>query len=170
MNFEFKCSCCDEVHKGIPTFGAKYPMAALYVPEDERDGLVDLGDDVCVINGEYFYLRGCIEIPVHGFSDPFIWGAWVEVHECDFKEYVTLSEKSDRAKIGPYYTRLSAHFRPYEQNCKDLNLRLHPRGVGIRPFLELEPTDHQMALEQRNGISTDRLSEIYEMMVHGKNV
>jgi hypothetical protein len=37
----------------------------------------------------------------------------------------------------------------------------------LRPFVELEPTDHPLALEQRHGISVDRVAEIYAIMAHG---
>jgi hypothetical protein len=35
-----------------------------------------------------------------------------------------------------------------------------------RPFIELEPTDHPLALEQKNGITVDRVAEIYAYCVH----
>jgi hypothetical protein len=48
----------------------------------------------------------------------------------------------------------------------DLKTRVHLRDYGPRPWIELEPTDHPLALEQRNGISIDRVAEIYSVMVH----
>jgi hypothetical protein len=49
----------------------------------------------------------------------------------------------------------------------DLKTRVHLRDDGLRPWIELEPTDHQLALEQRNAVSIDRVAEIYSIMVHG---
>jgi hypothetical protein len=49
----------------------------------------------------------------------------------------------------------------------DLKTRVHLRDHEVRPFIELEPTDHPLALEQRNGISVDRVAEIYAIMMHG---
>jgi hypothetical protein len=34
------------------------------------------------------------------------------------------------------------------------------RGIGVRPYIELEPTDHPLAVEQREGITKERLGEI----------
>ncbi len=166
--FEFKCSCCGEIHKGIPTFGFKEPMAVLYVPEEQRGELVDLGENECVIDEASFYLRGCIEIPVHGYEESFIWGTWVSIRKEDYLEYVNFPDGDDRSSIGPYYGYLSGHFSPYEEMCEDLRIIVHPRETGIRPFLELESTGHALSQEQRNGISTDRLAEIYEIMMHAK--
>jgi hypothetical protein len=49
----------------------------------------------------------------------------------------------------------------------NLKTKVHLRDDGLRPWIELEPTDHPLAVEQRNGISTDRVAEIYSIMVHG---
>ncbi len=164
--FEFKCSTCGELHKGIPTFGANYPMNVLYVPEEKRKELVDLGDNECVIDGSSFYLRGCIEIHVHGYEDNFIWGAWVIVKKEDFIEYISFPENGDRSTLGPYYGYLNGHFLPYEEDCDDLKIIIHPKKSGLRPYLELAPSDHLLYQEQKNGINSERVSEIYEIMLH----
>jgi len=166
--FEFKCGSCDEIHRGIPTFGFRQPLAAFYVPEEEKAEKVDLGDDDCVINEERFFLRGCIEIPVHGYTDPFIWGCWAELSKDEFIEYITCAEDRDRASLGPYYGFLSGDFSPYEISCDRLQVRIHPRVNGTRPFFELRPTDHPLTQEQSSGICPERVAEIYEIMVHKK--
>ncbi len=44
---------------------------------------------------------------------------------------------------------------------------VHTRPVGARPLIELEPTDHPLAVEQRDGISWDRIQQIAELARHG---
>jgi hypothetical protein len=39
--------------------------------------------------------------------------------------------------------------------------------VGERPLLELEPTDHPLAVHQREGIPFERLREIVAGAMHG---
>lgn len=46
---------------------------------------------------------------------------------------------------------------------------VHLRDNGIRPFIELEPTDHLLAIEQREGISVERVAEIYALVVHSSD-
>ena len=77
MGFQFKCSSCGEIHKGMPSFGAQAPLSYYAVPEGQRDDRCSLGSDDCVIDGQHFFVRGCIEIPVHGEGEPFSWGVWV---------------------------------------------------------------------------------------------
>lgn len=41
---------------------------------------------------------------------------------------------------------------------------VHIREVGTAPYVELEPTEHPLAIEQRNGITLERVKEIQEMI------
>jgi hypothetical protein len=43
---------------------------------------------------------------------------------------------------------------------------VHTRAVGVRPYIQLEPTDHPLAVEQRTGITLARVQEIAEMVLH----
>lgn len=163
--FEFTCGCCGEVHRGIPTFAHAYPLAVLFVPEDERESRVQLDSNTCVIDGEHHYLRGCIEIPVAGATDPFIWGAWVEISPDNFKRYVNYPAGANRELLLPFHGYLSADYNAYHDSCDGLQIRVHPRN-DLRPYLQIKPGTHVMADEQENGISIDRLAEIYAVMAH----
>jgi hypothetical protein len=168
VDFKFKCSACGEIHSGIPTFGANYPITMLQVPEAERKKRVALGSDDCVIDEKDFYIRGCIEIPVHGYSDPFVWGTWVSLSEESFQAFIESFDNEKRSNIGPFFGWNCSDFVVYEVPCVNLKTRVHLRDNGVRPLIELEPTDHPLAIEQREGISEERLIEIYEAMMHGK--
>jgi hypothetical protein len=50
------------------------------IPEDEREHRCVLQSDTCVIDDKLFFVRGCIEIPVDGANEPFIWR--VGVSQC----------------------------------------------------------------------------------------
>jgi hypothetical protein len=47
-----------------------------------------------------------------------------------------------------------------------LKTNAHTRPLGHRPFIELEPTDHPLAVEQREGITRARVREIAEVLLH----
>lgn len=164
---EFKCACCDEIINGIPTFGWDYPIAYLDVPEEKRDEDVFLTEDLCVIDDKWFFVRGCIEIPVVGYEDPFIWGVWVSLSEENFMEFQDLLGVEKRAHFGPYFGWLSAYIDLYP-DTENLKTMVHIRDNGNRPYIELEPTDHPLALEQKNGITIERVAEIYADRVHRK--
>ena len=165
--FEFECSHCGEVHKGIPTFGADIPNTVLQVPQEQRESRVDLGTDDCVIDGKHFYVKGYVEIPVVGFSDPFIWGSWVSLSEENYQEFVECFDQDNRSHVGPFFGWHCCDFAVYEKECTNLETQIYLRDNGIRPLIKIKPTDHPLAVEQKNGMTRDRLIQIYEQMLHG---
>jgi hypothetical protein len=165
MPFEFTCSSCGEVHRGMPAFGADAPLSYYDVPQEERASRCQLGTDDCVIDGESYFVRGCIEIPVQGESEPFSWGVWVSLSESSYKQWVEHFHSEKRSHIGPFFGWLNAWLKPYPATM-NLKTRVHLRDAGIRPFIELEPTEHPLALEQHEGISVQRVAELYSQMVH----
>lgn len=112
-----------------------------------------------------FFARACLELPVHGEAEPFIWGVWVSLSGPSFETFKTSLEMTARSHLGPFFGWLSAAL-PLYSSTENLKTLLHLRD-GIRPHLELEPTDHPLAVEQRNGISVDRVAEIYAYYEHG---
>lgn len=151
----------------MPTFASEVPLYFFGIPEQERALRCELTSDTCVIDGDLFFVRGCIEIPVEHTSEPFIYGAWVSLSAQSFEAFVGCLDASRRAHIGPFFGWLSAELALYP-STENLKTRVHLRDDGIRPSIELEPTDHPLAVEQRNGIKSDRVAEIYAFYVHGQ--
>jgi hypothetical protein len=162
--FRFKCTSCDEWHEGIPGFGAEVPLYYYAIPIEERGSRCILEADTCVVDQEHFFVRGCIEIPVDGARDPFIWGVWVSLSKRNFDAFVACLDIPKRSHTGPFFGWLSAELGFYPRT-ENLKTRVHLRDNGVRPYIELEPTDHPLAVEQRNGITTDRVA-IYAWHVH----
>jgi hypothetical protein len=95
-----------------------------------------------------------------------IFGVWIDVSEQSFLAWQKVSDQKRRAHVGPFLGWLNASLKPYPETL-NLRTKVHLRDDGLRPWIELEPTGHPLAVEQRNGISIDRVAEIYSMMVHG---
>ena len=163
--FRFKCASCGDWHEGMPSFGSDAPLYYYTIPEAGRDKRCELTSDTCIVDGEHFFARGCIEIPVHDVDEPFVWGAWVSLSRQSFEEFTSLLNRRKRSQHGPYFGWLSATFKIYP-DAENLKTRLHLRDDGIRPYIELEPTDHPLAVEQREGITVQRVAEIYAAYMH----
>jgi hypothetical protein len=163
--FRFKCRACDEWHEGMPHIAAHAPLYYYGIPEPQRPVRCELTSDTCIVDGEFFFVRGVIEVPVEGLDEAFGWGVWVSLSEAHFEEYVAHFEEPGRGELGPYFGWLSAAIAGYP-DTENLKTQVHPREPGIRPLIELEPTDHPLAVEQRNGIDRARLTEIYEAALH----
>ena len=165
MTFSFKCTTCNQIHEGMPSFGADAPTSYYDVPEDQRARRCDLGSDDCVIDGQSFFVRGCLEIPVHGQSQPFVWGVWISLSQTSFMEWLKCFDQKKRSHIGPFFGWLNASLRPYPETF-NLKTNVRLRDDGTRPFIEVQPTNHPLAVEQRDGISEARLAEIYSLVMH----
>ncbi|WP_313334692.1 DUF2199 domain-containing protein [Comamonas sp.] len=165
MAFEFMCTSCGEMHQGMPSFGAEDPLSYYDVPNSERSTRCTLSSDTCTVDGKYFFVRGCIEIPIDGEIEPFSWGVWVSLSAESYRKWLEFEFSDKRSHIGPFFGWLNAELMPYPETM-NLKTRVHLRDQGIRPFIELEPTDHPLAVEQRQGISVARVAEIYAMVMH----
>ena len=166
MTFRFKCTGCGEWHEGIPTYGAKAPLYYYTVPEGERNARCALTPNTCVVDRAHFFVRGCIEVPIHGETDPFIWGVWVSLSALNYEQFVATLEMDKRSHLGPFFGWLSACF-PFYPDTENLKTHVHLRDHGIRPYIELEPTEHPLAVEQRRGITPERVGEFYAYYEHG---
>jgi hypothetical protein len=144
----------------MPTFGADAPLYFYAIPADERQTRCMLTSDTCVVDGENFFVRGCLDIPVHGERELFSYGVWVSLSKANFDQFITCFRQSKRSHVGPFFGWLSAEL-PLYPSTENLKTRVHLRDDGVRPFIELEPTNHPLALEQKNGISIERVTEIY---------
>ena len=158
--FRFKCASCGDFHSGIPDIGWSYPVYYLDVPEAQREDRCELTSDTCVIDDKWFFVRGCLEVPVIGTDEVFAWGVWVSLSESDFLKFIDLYEVEQRSQEGSFLGWFSTYIELYD-NTVQLKARAHLRDHGIRPFIELEPTDHPLAVEQREGVTLERLREIY---------
>ena len=165
--FRFKCGFCDEWHEGMPTFACHYPQNYLDIPEKERAKRCKATPDYCVIDGLWHFVRGCIEIPVIGEEEPFVWGVWVSLSDKSFKKYMEYFDKPKSSHIGPFFGWLNSSL-PYPDTTYNMKTMVYLRDDGKRPFIQLEPTDHPLAIEQYGGITVERVEEIFTMVVHGK--
>ena len=149
----------------MPALSADAPAYYYSIAESERLGRCDLNSDLCVIDEEFYFVRCNLRIPVQGLSEEFMWGVWVSLSRQNFADYLDNFENPDRATYGPYFGWLSADIGVYP-DTQNLKVMVHPQEPDVRPQVEMEPTDHPLAIEQRNGITLDRLTEIYTEYLH----
>lgn len=152
----FRCHVCGKTHKGLPDIGADRPDHWWGVPEEEREQGVKLTSDTCIIDDDYF-IRGVILIPVHERRQPFGFGVWVSQKRENFYTYLDNFESD---QIGPFFGWLCTNIRYYPVDTQQLKTMAHFRGGKLRPTIELEPTDHPLAVDQREGITLAKAWEI----------
>ena len=153
----FKCHTCGETHEGLPDIGADYPDPYFDVPEDERESRLILTSDFCSIDDEHFFIRGVINIPIKGLDRGLGLGVWVSQKK---ENFLTYADNFDSDQIGPFFGWLSTRLACYSEDTFLLKTMAHFRDATQRPSIELEPTDHQLSIDQRNGISIERAWEL----------
>jgi hypothetical protein len=152
-------------HLGMPSFGWDYPVQYLLIPEHERERRTHLSSDICVIDEKWFFVRGCLEIPVHEHAEPLSWGVWCSLSQETFVRYGEIFDKVDRDSGESFFGWLCSAVPGY-LDTQLLKTMVRVRPWPTRPFVELEPTDHQLAIEQREGITVARAREIAERIMH----
>jgi hypothetical protein len=163
---KFTCGTCGEVHEGLPDYGFGAPIYYDQVPEGERDRRCSLNADLCKIDNEYFFVRGVLLVPILATGESFGWGVWSSLSEANFNRYLELWDAEDVSREAPYFGWLSNRL-PFYPDTLELKLAVRLQNEGQRPLLELEPTDHPLALDQREGMTWARAVEMIEKLRHG---
>ena len=158
----YRCSTCGAHHEDLPDLGMDYPDQYWGVPEEERAARVEVTEDTCVIDDEHFFIRGVIEIPIHDHPETFGFGVWVSQKKDNFYTYV---ENFNSADIGPFFGWLCSSISYYDEETLLLKTMAHFMGGRARPRIEVEPTEHPLSVDQREGISLSKAWEIVHFYI-----
>jgi hypothetical protein len=163
----YECRRCGERHDGLPmSYGADAP--AYWDPSLAGDESSTLEQEQCIIKAEHFFVRGRFVIPVTDAAPgiEFDWGVWVSLSRDSFARALSLWTTAGREREQPFFGWLSTDLPLYQPSTLSLKTRVRTQPVGQRPLIELEPTDHPLAVEQRTGIMLVRVQEIAETLLH----
>jgi hypothetical protein len=153
----YRCSICGQLHDDLPDLTSDRPDMWWGVPEAERKRRIKLTSDLCTIDDEDFFIRGVLTIPIHDGPRPFGIGVWVSLSRKDFREYVRFP---DTDAIGPFYGWLCTRIAYYPEETLFLKTMVRFRKGNLRPAIILEPTDHPLAVDQREGITLEKAWDI----------
>ena len=136
------------------------PAAYLAVSESARASRCRATNDLCVIDGTRFFVRGTVPVPVRELDEYFVWGMWAEVSRRVFNRYREFYD-ADGSGEPPHAGRL----------CGDKAMKGyagvegHPVAIQFgpadrRPVFTLKPSEHLLSREQQAGITLHRVHEI----------
>lgn len=166
METGFRCATCGQFHHGLPqSFAADFPDMYANMAEADRSKRALISTDQCIIDTEFYFLRGCLEIPIIGEDEPFLWGVWALLTKPSFDEVRESWEEPGRENLrGPFKGRLANKIVGYPETT-NLKLRVQIQPVHVRPLLVIEE-EHPLAFEQRSGISRDRADQMAAEILH----
>jgi hypothetical protein len=151
-------------HRRLPSCAFRLGARSCALAGDKSS---TLEQEQCIIRDEHFFVRGRLVIPVaDATGTEFDWGVWVSLSRDSFTRALSLRATPGREREQPYFGWMSTELPLYQPSTLSLKTRVHTQAVGERPLIELEPTDHPLAVEQRAGITLARVQEIAETLLH----
>jgi len=165
----WKCGTCGVEHIDIPIcFGFEAPWRRM-VTEADCVGRVEMNADTCVVDNTAFFIRGHIELPILGKDEPLAFSVWSSLSEESFIHMCQRWESPDRGDDPPYFGWLSTDIGIYRTDAH-LKLSVQSQKPGFTPLFTVEPSDHRLAIDQRQGISVERWHEVVHFFLHAKNM
>jgi len=153
----YRCTVCNQVHDDLPDLGADKPDIWWSIPEAERAARIKLTSDTCVVDDEFYLIRGVLRLPLTDEPEVFGFGVWVSQKKENFGTYLA---NFDTSSIGPFFGWLCTNIGYYARRTLHLKTMAHFQDGNQRPQIEVEPTDHPLAIDQREGITLANVWEI----------
>ena len=151
----YVCGHCGLAHNGLPASTCRAPGLWLDATEEERARDFRLSDDFCAWREEHFFVRCVLAIPIlDSDSEVFEFGVWSTLSAENFWRYVETFDDLDQSKLGAMFGWFSNRLAGYP-DTQGLACHVVSRDNRQRPMIVLEPTDHPLAVQQREGVSLD---------------
>lgn len=127
-----------------------------------------LSEDFCVLRDEHFFARCVLRLPILGApnGEAFGYGVWSTLSRQNYARYLEVFNVplgDDRP--GPWFGWFSNALKGYPGSF-NLKCQVYPQPDRQRPLIGLEETDHPLAVEQRDGISFDRVLDLLALNGH----
>jgi len=166
----WNCGSCGIAHRGIVDLAAFAPDFWEGPEEYEHNSALRLdgnflSEDFCVVDGEHFFVRCVLEIPVHGLTERFGFGIWSTLSRANFDIYVNGFDDGTYANIGPWTGWFSNRLALFE-DTQNQGCWVQPRLGRQRPLVTLADEEHEIARAQEDGITPERVLELYVAYGH----
>ncbi|HEY5937640.1 MAG TPA: DUF2199 domain-containing protein, partial [Kofleriaceae bacterium] len=110
----------------------------------------------------HYFILGMIELPIIGTTEQLRYAAWTTLSATSF-EAATAAYR-ERTAAGPFFGWVANDIPDYPPTAA-LPSQVYVRA-GIRARIELEESSHPLAVEQRKGITLERVQMIVERQLH----
>lgn len=165
-----ECRSCGDVHEGMFDLFAFSPDHWGGIEEYESNSALRttgdfLSEDFCVLNGEHFFVRCILEIPVDGLPEKFGFGCWSTLSRANFDKYIDGFDIGRFSDPGPWAGWFSNTLKPYPDGV-NLPCWVYPQPGRQRPTIWLESPNHPLAAAQEEGIAPEDLFAIYRANGH----
>lgn len=167
---EFVCPQCGKVHGELPLDLAYLRPADVFkIPESQRGKRIRINEDLCIIDDHEFYIRGILVLPIRNTEKRFAWGVWARVSEADYQRYLKLWDVDSVEGEEPFAGKLSGGVKFYpDSDLLDVTVHLQPNNQ--RPLFKVISSEHLLGVDQRAGITMDKVHQFLEDFMPGFSV
>lgn len=154
-----KCSQCGKEHEREDmelSFWRPDDVASLSA--EEKKQMLKENNDLCVMSGERFFIRGVLPIKVHEWIHPCNIGLWVEVERAAFDRVYLLWSEPDQEKEPPFEAVVANHV-PSLPETIGLKAHLHLTGPKTRPNIFITDSQHPLYAQQASGVTAHQAYE-----------
>lgn len=167
----WQCASCGNTHRGI--FDLECAKPDFW--QESEDHLPNsaalksthcLSDDFCILENEHYFVRCVLRLPLVGSPGEFFaFGVWATLSKKNFERYKETFDSGEQEELGPWFGWFSNRLKGYPDTL-NLECQVHPQAGRQRPWIELEAIAHPLAKESLDGITYERLLEIYAAYGH----
>ena len=137
------------------TFAKIEPDFIEFLPENRREGRLEMDGDLCVFDDEHYFIRGLITLSIRAKKHFFTWLVWVVLSKDTFERIVdswqTEGRENNPPDIGTLDTRIPGYL-----DTTGLEVAIVPSRVGQKPSIRIKPCEHRLFSDQENGIDEER--------------
>ena len=163
------CPCCGKpVSTEDIELAFHRPDAIAALTQAEQEARCKQDDDLCALDGERFFVRGTIPLPVAGSASTYAIGAWAEIAEADFRKILSLWIDENQAE-EPAISGSLANDVPSTTNSAGCDLAIRLTGPTTRPHFFIADDACSIFSEQKSGIPLHRAGQ-YSDLFRKKNV
>jgi hypothetical protein len=165
------CAGCGEIHSGLFDLASPKPDYWSDGDEPQPNGAVlnsqhVLTGDLCIINGGHYFVRAVLRLPIIGLpNESFGYGVWAALSKENFDLYLAEFDEGLKNNVGPWPGWLSNAIVGYPDTM-NMKCKVYPQPLRKRPLIHLDDSDHPLAVEQIEGVTLDRLFEIFSVNGH----
>jgi hypothetical protein len=171
-NGRWTCGTCAAEHGWPFDLAARTPDPWPHGEDYEHNGALRmdgdfLSEDFCVLDGKHFMIRCVLTIPVQGLDSDFGFGCWSTLSRENFDKYLGGFDSGDYGDNSMWSGWLVNRLENFTARTDPVALWVQPRGGRQRPLLWVQDDDHPLAIAQEQGITADRVLEIFQHYGHG---
>ncbi len=168
----FRCESCKDQHIGIFDVAFASPMYWTGSTEKRTDEEVHAalatGRDILTNNfcldGQHRFVRCIVPFNIHDSEETFAFGVWGSLSTQSFQQYLDDFFSPAETLMKPVFSWLSNRLPGSED--RSYKCRLHSQPRPDRPVLEIGEDDHPFYSAQTQGMSVQRLLDVYALAGH----